>query len=163
MIVDPSKMPDNLKPFWHGDHGTVSIYGQPHQFLILSRRLEPAPRYFVAYDHRLCLLPIISDEVPPEWQPPIIAHEIYERDFLGRRPHRCSRAFEHELSHVPADRLAAYLQFRVISLEQLMNFVTGATSGVAYTDEQRSMIAETLCYARWLKQKLAAPALRATT
>ena len=163
MIIDPATIPPWLKPKWDGRIRTVTIYSTIYEYLVVSRTLEPAPRYFASFNRDANLPPFISDEVPPEWHLPMMAHEIYEAVHLARRPHRCSRALELELHLVPANRLGEYLAFRETVFDQLLHFFTRGASGGETTDEQRAMIAESLSYVRWLKSHLRAPILQPTT
>lgn len=162
MIIDLSQVPDWLKSKWDGRTRTITIHGEEYEFLVVSRALEPAPRFFSSYNLAAGHPPFISDEVPPDWQAPMMAHEIYEMVFLDRRPHRCARALEFELGYVPPKQLEEYLKFRAFVLAQLMDFMTGETTGIGYSDEQRAMVAETLSYCRFLHSKIKSTRLQFT-
>ena len=116
---------------------------RPKQYLPLAGR--PLVAHALA---TLCAVPAIErvyvvlapgDEGWEDMVPPYVDNMIKDNRLFG---------------YVPPKQLEEYLKFRAFVLAQLMDFMTGETTGIGYSDEQRAMVAETLSYCRFLYGKM---------
>lgn len=87
---------------------------------VADRDLKGAPRFFITYN---CGIPIISNEVPELYRPPMVIHELVEFEQLQGHPHCCVTALHEELRHVPPEGLSAYLPFRRDVFRELVSYL----------------------------------------
>ena len=137
-----SKIPRQLRDHWEGRTGQVTVMGMIREYLIISHDLYPSPKYFASCRPDREVPPFISDDVPPEFRPYVMTHEIYEGYHLRDQPHRCLRALEFELGSVPATRIRPYLRFRLTMFEALLAFMKDPEHGPGYPPDAVSLATE---------------------
>ena len=101
------------------DH--IFFEGNARNYEVIDRNLEvPCPKYFISYNNGK---PFISDEVPKQFRPPMVRHELYEFEKLNPEDDKsCLTALIQEIIAVPNPILNKYLKFRKEVFRELVDF-----------------------------------------
>jgi hypothetical protein len=102
--------------------GTVEFDGKDREYDVVNRNIgSPCPQWFISYNNGV---PFVSDEIPEEYRPHMVFHELYEFETLDPNdPESCIRALEKELERVPKDQINDYIPFRKGVFQSLVNFM----------------------------------------
>lgn len=103
--------------------GTISEDGVDYEFRVLDPKFSPSLPNFVGLPDKKTL--IISADVPVEYRPFFLVHEIICRVKLDGKNGHCIQALKEELSRVPPDIKAEYIAFRLRFFEELVKFYAG--------------------------------------
>lgn len=136
------KAPQQLRDHWDGKIGQVTVLDRTYEYLVISHDLHPSPKFFASCRTDRVTPPFISDDVPAEFRPFVMTHEIYEGYIINGQPHRCLRALEHELGCIPAKKLRSYLRFRLQTFEALLAFVKDPEYGPGYPPNMITLTTE---------------------
>ena len=94
-------------------NGTASVNfsGATREYDVVDRKAfeNASPRYFIGYNQGR---PFISEEVPEEFRPYMVIHELAEFEVLKGQTDSCLNALKTELGRVPCRHILAYLPFR---------------------------------------------------
>ncbi len=100
---------------------TIHFDGKDREYDVMDNpeRLI-VPKYFISYGNGR---PFISLEIPKEYRPHIVRHELYEFEKLEDSPNRCLQALMFELGEVPKKETSNYIQFRARTFKNLIFFL----------------------------------------
>lgn len=118
-MSDDATLPDFIR-LAKVDAGTIDIDGTTHNYYVLSRELEPLLPGFVGFTGNQFLF--ISEDVPVEYRPYILAHEVREFTQRAGQRGRCRATLEQELEEVPDDIRVEYTRYRRDRFEDLVAY-----------------------------------------
>ena len=116
----PNKIPKWMKPEFILDNGWLEVVDKLYQYHIISRELEPGLKGFVGFPEGEFLF--ISEDVPREYRPYILTHEVLETTILKDKTGRCAFATILELGDVPPGMLREYVKYRLDFINRLLEF-----------------------------------------
>ena len=116
----PNKIPKWMKPKFILDNGWLEVGEKLYQYHIISRKFELGLKGFVGYPEGEFLF--ISEDVPREYHPYILTHEVLETTILKGKAGRCAFATILELGDVPPGMLREYIKYRLDFLNRLLEF-----------------------------------------
>jgi hypothetical protein len=119
------EIPQNdTRPDWMKNNevgaSEVEHEGRKILYTIVDKSLEPKLPGFMGYLDGEHLF--ISEEVPDEFRIPQLVHEIIEFTELKDQKGRCLEALKRELKIVPDNIKPAYLKYRTIFFEKLIEY-----------------------------------------
>lgn len=102
------------------DEGTIMVDGKEYVYHVLDRSLEPRLPGFLGFSGGEHLF--ISEEVPEDFRPYMLTHEIREFTTLAGLPGRCCVALTFELAEVPPEIYVVYLSYRLQFFRNLVAY-----------------------------------------
>ncbi len=116
-------LPENLEKY-RLDWGRIYINRDERKYHVLDKALPGSPKWFVGYNNGE---PIISNEVPRLYRPPMVAHEIFEFEKYGDLEVRCFMASQDELKFFTEldsiDKKEKYFRFRIGTFAELIRYM----------------------------------------
>ena len=99
----------------------IDFNGASREYEVWERNISrPAPQYWISYNAGKVF---VSDEVPEQFRPFMVMHELYEFETYKGRPFQCVRALLKEMQLVSDDQFPAYVRFRKDVFSNLVGFL----------------------------------------
>jgi len=116
---------------------TIEFNGEQREYDVVDRNLKGAPRYFIAYHEGR---PFISDEVPQNYRPPMVFHELTEFEKLVGTDSPCLNSLKAELKIVPEESRERYIKFRRAVFRELIEYLECNTQNREFISEVRKSL-----------------------
>ncbi len=141
-MYDPTYVPEWAKEVKVGQ-GELVVEGKTYTYHVLAAGLEPNLPGFIGFPRGEFLF--VSEEVPAEFLPHVLGHEVREFTLYVNLPGRCRICLELELEGVPADMKQRYLAYRLEFFRRLVQRYYAGIAG-ASLDELKREIGASLAY-----------------
>lgn len=132
----------NIIPDWAREvvvgEGTVEVDETFYQYHLLHRDLQPTLPGFVGFSRGEFLF--ASDEIPEDYLPHILRHEVREFKTMAGISGRCLAILKRELGELPEPIRAEYLKYRLGFFRKLVEFYS-RMNGATIDDLKREITA----------------------